>query len=670
MKHTDKLLTGGTAMLSNKIPQSNTGIQQSLNSSPAVSVSSGSSQTVNSTAVLEKGQIIRGEVTDLRSNEVSVKLEDGRVLSGKLEDSKNLAIGDKVVFRVEDVSLKNLTLKIISGADYKSEDSTIEKALEAAGLGKNSRNNSIVRELLNQQMSIDKRTISQLIQQSVLYKNTPLNTLVLMNKFHIPVMEANIRQFIAYQNSEQGLLNQLDSLSDSVIELFTPEDAMPFQEYLTRTSDLFNLIINEPDGILEDGTKNGLLFEKSGNSNEAAGQILTSDALKNINSGVLSKDASPLYLADGNTIGSLLSQEEALDLAALLRSDPRTDAVLSSDYLASVADGSADIRDTAQILNGLLGNTGENSSFSVLSAKLSNSLSAQAILAADELSFPGNLLGASFSLSDRMKLINDLASFLSSDNFTPTDNESFSSLKERILAGTGTSKEVLSFIHANLDQAEEGAVKTLLSSREFKLLLKDDLLEKWTLDPKSLTKNQDINRHFESLVNQMNELKEYMNQATGNGNANLSGQVNHLNENVNFMHTLNQFFTYVQLPLKLKNQFTDGELFVYSRKKPGRTAADGISVLLHLDMVHLGPLDVYLDLHDKNLVSKFYLEDTGVMDLISANLHLLKDALKAKGYVLNTEVLQREKTVNVVEDFLKADTQTPSITRYNFDLRA
>lgn len=649
-------------MLSNKIPQSNTSIHQSLNS-PAASVSSGSSQTVNSTAGLEKGQIIRGEVTDLRSNEVSVKLEDGRVLTGKLEDAKNLAIGDKVVFRVEDVSLKNLTLKIISSADLKSEATTIEKALEAAGLTKNSRNNGIVQELLNQQMSIDKRTISQLIQQSILYKDTSVNTLVLMNKFHIPVNEANIRQFTAYQNSDQSLLNQFSSLSESITQLFTPEETLPFQEYLARTSDLFNFILKEPGGMIEDEAVYDLPFEKPGTSKEA-GQVLTSNVLKNVNPEALLKNGSPLYLTDGQTTGSLLSKEEALDLASLLRSEPRANAVLGSDFLAALTDGSADIGETAQILNGLL----ENDEFS---ANLTSSSSVQAILlAAKELSYHNNIIGASFSLRDRMKLINDLSAFLSTENITTDVKESFSLLKDRILSGTQTSKEVLSFIHANLDKAEEESVKTLLSSKEFKMLVKDDLLDKWTLAPKSLGKNEDINRHFESFVNQMNELKELINETVGSGTGTLSSQVNHLNENVTFMHTLNQFFTYVQLPLKLKNQFTDGELYVYSRKKPGRTAADGISVLLHLDMEHLGPLDVYLDLHDKNLISKFYLADAGIMNLISTNIPLLTEALKAKGYVLNAEVLQREKTVNVVEDFLKADTQTPSITRYNFDLRA
>lgn len=651
-------------MLNNRISQANTGIQQSLNSSTAASVSSGSSQTVNSTAGLEKGQIIRGEVTDLRSNEVSVKLEDGRVLTGKLEDAKNLAIGDKVVFRVEDVSLKNLTLKIISSADLKSEATTIEKALEAAGLTKNSRNNGIVQELLNQQMSIDKRTISQLIQQSILYKDTSVNTLVLMNKFHIPVNEANIRQFTAYQNSDQSLLNQFSSLSESITQLFTPEETLPFQEYLARTSDLFNFILKEPGGMIEDGAVHDLPFEKPGTSKETAGQVLTSNALKNVNPEILLKNGSPLYLTDGQTTGSLLSKEEALDLASLLRSEPRANAVLGSDFLAALTDGSADIGETAQILNGLL----ENDEFS---ANLTSSSSVQAILlAAKELSYHNNIIGASFSLRDRMKLINDLSAFLSTENITSDDKESFSLLKDRILSGTQTWKEVLSFIHANLDKAEEKSVKTLLSSKEFKMLVKDALLDKWTLDPKSLGKNEDINRHFESFVNQMNDLKELINETASSGTGTLSSQVNHLNENVTFMHTLNQFFTYVQLPLKLKNQFTDGELYVYSRKKPGRTAADGISVLLHLDMEHLGPLDVYLDLHDKNLISKFYLADAGIMNLISTNIPLLTEALKAKGYVLNAEVLQREKTVNVVEDFLKADTQTPSITRYNFDLRA
>ncbi|MGB8453465.1 MAG: flagellar hook-length control protein FliK [Anaerocolumna sp.] len=654
-------------MLNNKISQSTINRNGSMNSTVPAPVNPNPSSSVNSTAGLEKGQLIRGEVTDLRSNEVSVKLEDGRMLSGKIEESGNLAIGDKVVFRVEDVSLKSLTLKIIANSDFTSGENTIEKALEAAGLSKNSRNSSIVRELLNQQMSIDKKTISLLIQQSVLHKETPIETLVLMNKYHVPVNESNIRQFIAYQHSEHSILNEIGSLADSITDLFRPNGDMPGSEYLTHSSDLLNLLLSRSGEVLDNVVSNPM------------SAVLTPGDLNQTDlnqSGLNQTDSITAHGSLGNkdnlTTGNFLSQSDALKLVTILESDTMTKSLLGSEFLSSLSDGSADLREAAQTLNNLLTNTGSAALSPEMMEKLQSSPELQTILSADGgLMYANNEIGSSLNLSDRLNLANSMESFIQTDkpNLSPA-GESISLLKDRIVAGTVSTGDILKWVHDNLNKANEASANTLLSSKEFKLLLKENLLNKWTMDPQAITKSEDINRHFEGLLNQINDLKDYMEQSATASNSNIGGQVNHLNENINFMNTLNEFFNYVQLPLKFKNQFANSELYVYSRKKSGRTANDGISVLLHLDMAHLGPLDVFLDLHDKQLISKFYLDNTDVIKLITSNMYLLGDTLNAKGYTFNTEILPREKTVNVVDDFLKDDTQPASLTRYNFDLRA
>ncbi len=648
-------------MINNSIQPSGTGIHQTRNSSSPSIINTNTSQTGNSTAGLEKGELIRGEITDLRSGEVSVKLEDGRTLTGKLEGSRDLSIGDKVVFQVEEVSLKNLTLKIIANADFVSADITIEKALAEAGLPKSGRNNEIVKELLNQQMSIDKKTIALLIKQSLLFKDTPLQTLVLMNKYHIPVNEASIRQFSTYQSSEQSILNGLNTLADSVAELFNPSGEVSYSNYLTRSTGLLNLLLNHN---IEDS---------------AAGQPINGTITQpQPNPGMGNKNTAG-FLSPGNTlnsqtpltVGNLISQSELFNLSQLLKSDPLAESLLGSKFITSLTDGSADIQTASETFTNFLNTAKESGLSSVLAGRLSASPAMQTILSAgEELQGTSRELAVSMPLSGRVMLSKALVDFIPEQNLTPNERELLSVLKERVLTGHITSVEVLAWIQDNLEKAGEDNVKAFLSSKEFSALIKDDLLKQWTLAPKDLTQKDAVERHFESLLNQMNNLKEIAEQAVGDRGANLSGQVSHLQDNFNFIQTLNQFFSYIPLPLKLRNQFTDGELYVYTRKKSGRTAADGISVLLHLDMDHLGPLDIYLDLKDTHLTGKFYLDNAPAMNLIASNVPLLKEALEKKGYTLNTEVLEREKTVNVVEDFLKTETPAASVTRYKFDLRA
>ncbi len=632
-------------MLSNKISQSNTGIQKSNNSSAASPVNPNSSSSVNSTAGLEKGQLIRGEITDLRSKEVSIKLDDGRILAGKLEEASNLAIGDKVVFRVEEVSLKSLTLKIIADSDFTVQENTIDKALEAAGLGKNSRNRSIVKELLNRQMSIDKKTITLLIQQSLLHKDSSIQSLVLMNKYHLPVTAANISQFHAYLNSGHSLLNEIGTLADSITDLFSRSADLPFPDYLKQSSDLLNLLLNR--------------------NTESSPDIVPNEL------------TSGLTAANGNsgavTTGNLLSQAEAAELVSILKSNTLPDSLLSPELPALIQNGSADIRQTAHALNLIMDYANSDSSLSSgLMTELENSSAAKTILSANKnLPYYNNEIGTCLSSSERMNLVSALDSFAETAKIPLSAyGDGFSSLKDRILSGTVTSQDLLKWINGALNNTTGASAKTLLSSKEFKALLKEEILTKWTLDPQTLSKGEDVYRHFKSLLNQLNNLKEYMEQSASSGNATVQGQVNQLHDNISFMNALNEFFTYVQFPLKLKSQYANSELYVYSRKKEGRTAADGIRVLLHLDMEHLGPLDVFIDLHHKNLVSKFYLNKEDNIKLITSHIYLLGEILREKGYSLSAEVLPREKNLNLVEDFLLEDVQATSVTRYNFDIRA
>jgi len=647
-------------MLNSKVSQSNINIQQSKNPSLTSSVTSNSSTPVNSTAGLEKGQIVHGEIIDLHSNEVSVQLEDGRVLTGKLEESPNLAIGERVAFRVEDVSLKNLTLKIIADGQYIIQDNTIDKALDAAGLGKNSRNRTIVSELLNQQMSIDKKTISLLIQQSIMNKDTSINSLVLMNKYHIPITEANVTQFEAYRNSEHSMMNEIGNLAESITNLFTQVGSNPISELLTQSNGLLNLILNDK-------------FNSSSVSD-------MKDLSQNI---VRTPDNLNII-----TTGSLLSQKGSLSLAQIFDSSATSLNLSLPDLYNRILTGSADIREVAHLLNQILDSetlgslvvndetqkselvptslekvavNGENTlSQSLITSMIEGSSAAQTILESfRKLQYNNNEIGSFLQASDRMNLLKSLESF-------PLSIET----KDLIASGDISSHDLLRLIQNELSSTPEAAIKNLFSSKEYKTLLKEEILTKWEFTPESLTKEGEVDKHFQTLSNQLSGLKEYMEQSSSSSNSNISGQANHLQDNISFMKTLNEIFTYIQLPLKLKNQNAHSELYVYTKKKERCTAADGISVLLHLDMEHLGPIDVHIDLHNTNVVSKFYLNHEDTIKLISSHMPVLEQALVQKGYTLNAEVLKRSKDIDIVEDFIRQDTQAPSLTRYNFDIRA
>ena len=74
-----------------------------------------------------------------------------------------------------------------ANATFGGINTTARMALEDAGLPVNERNMSLVREMINKQMSIDRGSVSRLVSQLNVFREADVSTLLLMNKNNIPV---------------------------------------------------------------------------------------------------------------------------------------------------------------------------------------------------------------------------------------------------------------------------------------------------------------------------------------------------------------------------------------------------------------------------------------------------------------------------------------------------
>lgn len=69
--------------------------------------------------------------------------------------------------------------------------------------------------------------------------------------------------------------------------------------------------------------------------------------------------------------------------------------------------------------------------------------------------------------------------------------------------------------------------------------------------------------------------------------------------NIDFMNDLNKNMTFFQMPLKFSEGEGNGELYVFTNKKALTHNSEDVSAMLHLDMEHLGPIDVYVKLNKR-----------------------------------------------------------------------
>ena len=143
-----------------------------------------------------------------------------------------------------------------------------------------------------------------------------------------------------------------------------------------------------------------------------------------------------------------------------------------------------------------------------------------------------------------------------------------------------------------------------------------------------------------------------------------------IRENIDFMKALNQIFPYVQLPLKLSGKNAHAELYVYTNRRTSAKANTTPSVLLHLDMEHMGPLDIHLTLAETLVTARFYLPDAISASLTTENMSDFAAMLKKKGYDLDARVEKRDRAADPVRDILSPETGNASMKRYSFDIRA
>lgn len=589
---------------------------------------SGTKRTVFSsgkdTVTLSKGEVVKGEIIDLRSNEVTVRLEDGKQLHAKLSSAMELSIGQEAEFYVQETNDVLITLKLLSDGDSSFAESTIDRALEAAGFPKSANAVAIVRSLLTAGLPANKEMIQKMLQYSASNKGVELSTLTALLKHNLPVTKENATELQAYRNFEHRLLGQASTLTSAIGDALQSGDASP-----DFTRNLLTLLFND------DGTSAAFAT----NTNTAAqNETAFAEGL----SAPVNQDAVAASPADTNGQLSAFPAEDAGQSPVFPAEDAGQSPVFPSEDAGSSAAFPA----------------AEKTPFS----RPEETAAALPSSASFDETAP---LKSFLSEADYHKLGEALSKL-------PQDSPEFEKLNMDYTNGTLTANKLFSalsskaFLHSSADTAALFKEEPLFSS-----LLEKTLMGRFSLTPEDLTKENAIKDFYEKTRTTLSSLTELA-KASGETSASMKLAADtgaKMQDNIQFMNTLNQLFPYVQLPLKLTEQLTHGELYVYTKKKDLSAQNKEVSILLHLDMDALGPTDVHLSLLRQNVTAKFYLTEQDARDLVSEQLPSLTEALQKKGYTLNAQVMKREKEPDIVTDFLDGGDAVP-MKRFRFDIRA
>lgn len=663
-------------------------------------------------SALHVGDILRGEITDLRNNQISITLEDNTVVRAQIPDSASYSIGQTGSFRLTDIAGSTIYLENISIGYNDTELALIHKALEEANLPATEHNQATVKALMDNLLPINRESIQNLMQQAYDYQTDDMNTLAVMNRLMMKMDADSIAQFSNYRNDNYQLLSRLQDFSMDIPSLLGalaengPADAVAsFGNSLlsiglssSASSQPQQTLASLPQQVQEDILK---MLANTPMTDELASQLddrtlSLQDALTMLRDSALS---GTLTLPEGNTpaaLTELINQinqilEPAADIPAITEDFVKNIVTLNPDaesaaeelpkqqlppqeatkaeavpkaegrlgfagkFLQSISENAKNLSDTINTLRSTM--TSEQSS-----APKSNPSIDILTQTFERYARNQDLLNSYLPASARNELVNRLQNFPISRT-----------MLLKIASGEADTREVLTVIHNTIGLSDSEMVKNLFQSEAFQKLFARNLQSAWTLTPEQLSQGN-LSEFYTKMHRQMQQYHHLIqNTLSGSDSQELSNFAHDIESNLSFMKTLSQTFSYFQLPLKLPSQDAHGDLYVYSRKERLRQNPEKASVLLHLDMEHLGKIDIKLDKNRNDITTQFSLNDRESVQLFQVNADMLKNALNLQGYNCLVQVQEKEQPSPTVDDFINTKVNTHATTemkRFSFDIRA
>lgn len=488
---------------------------------------------------------------------------------------------------------------------------TILRALAAASMPETAGNMEMVARMMEEGMPIDKESILNMSRTIMDFPGQDPTSIIQLTKLGLPVTAENIEQYEQYQNMNHQLLHSAHAISEELPQVF--------QE-----------LVKEGQG------------EKALAFYEAVLSAFTEEAGE-----------------EGAVISLRPGMEQALE-EGTAQMPPAAQEEIQGDPQAGTAENAQSAQDAEAKIAGKAGQM---------------PLSEQAA-AEDQAGSAGTVQEGAEGQEAKQSVLGGKQWEALSDTLRRmgVDEETAQQIKN----GNLPPKEVLNLVKNLLPKAMRGEISAkdmhqLLGGKEFQALLKEEIGRQWTIEPRDVADKKQVEQLYERIREQTARLTQALEMA-GKTDAPVARSVQNLQNNVDFMNQLNHLYTYVQLPLKMLGSEAHGDLYVYTNKK-NLAARDGqVSALLHLDMEHLGPLDVYVTMKEKQVSTNFTVADEDVLSLIEAHIDTLNQRLTNRGYSLKTQMsvkeAEEEAEESIMQTILNQQKNISVLSRTSFDMRA
>ena len=596
---------------------------------------------LSSYAELTPGKVFEGTVTERKNGQVTILLSDGQTVTARMEQNVALQEGEPMMFEVKSSSPNQIALRPI--ALESAQNPTLWKALEAAGLKATPDNLTLVSEMMRQQMPIHRESLLLMSRAMANLPGADVQTLVQMQKAGLPLTEAMFAEFQNYKVNQQSFLPQIQQLLEEIPNL---TDQMladnPIQSALGFHQQLAGILAGTQIEAAP-GLQN--LAEQSDAATASLQQEAVTENLMAAEIENTMQTGQEIGQEPGREIGQETGQNGGLG-SGVGQSQAEPGSILKQQLF-----GQENAQETVPVP--------KNAGSGGLKEGIPAGIQEQEETAIRTVKTAGKVLTAEKQQAF-LQILKEFPAAESGRLFT-----------EGKLNTSLTAAEMLSEIMKMIENSTDaagGSVQRLLHSETYQGLLRQAMEDAWLLEPEQLKQEGAVKELYQRLGKHMEQLERLLSE-TQQGQS-LAKSAQSVQSNLEFMHQVNQAYTYVQVPLKLMNQNAHSDLYVYTNKKNLRDREGQLTALLHLDLEHLGSTDVYVKMLGNAVDTTFYLENERSYQLILGHIPKLQERLEAKGYFCTIGVENRKKQQDFVQDFLEQERPAGRLRRYSFDVKA
>lgn len=614
----------------------------------SVSDASGNARLAYLMNELRQGQTVSGMVKEVDGNRILLDMGSQTELAARLDSEVLLSVGQIVTFEVKSNQNSRLSLTPLF-TNTSANVSTILNALNAAEMPVTAENVSMVSSMIQEGMSIDKGSLWNMSRLSASFGSYQPSSVAELTGMGLEVNENNLRQLEAYHNMKYQILDVLTELSGEMDQTW--------QEY---------------GGQGQEQRETGIQFMQ---------RILEA----------LSGDTQP-----GE--GSALSQEGVLQNPLLQSLTGKNDADLPYPQIQGMKDvqnlqnmqavqNLQDEQDLQGDKKGQSPTAGKAELQQSMPEQTEGQIREVAKLLKEAMTPELKMSETAESTSPQTNQANELVKALQSGKPESLigwlkqagSAEILKQLQAGVLKPEQFVKVLEQALHDDYFNGNQGAAHFQDAGKAFQKLFTGLLRQQWEIEPEEVAQKNDVKEFYQKLEQQSARLMQVMDSFDKTASA-AGKTIQQLNQNMDFIHALNQVFPYIQLPLRASRNSAHGDLYVYMNRREKQSQDGSVSALLHLEMANLGNLDVYVKMQDHNLQTHFYLQDDSVIDFLSGHMEQLNERLQKKGYAVRTEVtgqseLQGQGNEQKQDDIIsrirgtgRADKSLVSMT--SFDVRA